>query len=99
MTVTFVSFRKAPFVIPRYPWNMGLPGDALSSRAMFYCHHKYIAAIHASDQSLKAATNTPLGRWLFRGHMGLGDAVMGKVRVLLSIVHRFGYRDCPLSTV
>lgn len=75
----FLSFRRAPFVIPRYPWNIGLPSDAFSSRAMFYCHHKYITAIHARDQALKAATDTPLGRWIFRGNMGLGDAIAGKV--------------------
>lgn len=75
----FVSMRKAPFVIPREPWNLGIPGDAYSSRAMFYINHKYLDPLHGHDQKMKAATNTPRGRRILGGFMGLGDPVMGKI--------------------
>lgn len=78
-SAAYVSMRKAPFVIPRYPWNIGLPGDAFSSRAMFYCNHAYITALHHGDQQLKAATCTPGFERVLKGKMGFGDPIMGKI--------------------
>jgi hypothetical protein len=75
--------RRTPHVVPRNVWNLGYPGDAFSSRAMFYCNHAYINFLHESDQDMKLKTGTsPTMIKLFKGFLGLGDPVHAKVAEL-----------------
>lgn len=63
----YLSMRRAPHVVPRNIWNLGYPGDAYSTRAMFYCNHMYISALHAFDQWTKLKTAGPKGQKFFKG--------------------------------
>ena len=84
----FLSMGRTPHIVPRNIWNRGFPGDAYSTRPMFYINHAYLNFLHNGDQDLKAATgNKPFFQKLFKGFMGIGCPVHAKVA---EYAHRSG---------
>ncbi|EDQ91383.1 uncharacterized protein MONBRDRAFT_913, partial [Monosiga brevicollis MX1] len=66
----YLSMRRTPHVVPRNLWNLGFPGDASSTRAMFYCHHMWISALHSFDQWIRLVTSGPKCQAFFKERSG-----------------------------
>lgn len=95
----FISMKRPPIVIPRFAWNLGLPSDIHTSRAMLYCNHLYIKALHHFDLTLKYYTGGELAQKVFKGAGGLGDPRMQKIADLAfrsgsSAVDQFLTKNC-----